>query len=375
MFRDPRPLYEETLRRRAAHVVTARCGRRSAARQSGSRVGYARRMSVVFHIAARAEWETAIAAGTYRTGSLDTEGFIHCSTGEQVSATANTRFARRTDLVLLFIDAERLAAALRYEPVADPPGAIFPHVFGPINLAAVFDVVALAPGPDGRFEIQREVPALASAGDTTAEQIETRAMALMEGYRAPWWIAGGWAIELHAAATHAGRIRPHADLEIAVLRRDQRALFDHLRGWQLCAVVRAGVLEPWDGQIVPSAVHQLWARRGPPLPPHPDRFLTDPTFLEVFLEEAVDDLWRFRRQLAIARPLSELGAVTPRGTPFIRPEVGLLYKAKHPRFKDQRDFDASAPTLDATARAWLTTALEQVHPGHPWAALSGPVPR
>jgi hypothetical protein len=44
----------------------------------------------------------------------------------------------------------------------------------------------------------------------------------------------------------------------------------------------------------------------------------------------------------------------------------LLYKAKHLRFKDQRDFEASAPTLDAAARAWLATALAQAHPGHPW---------
>lgn len=332
-------------------------------------------MSVVFHIAVRAEWEAALAAGAYRTGSLDAEGFIHCSTGEQVAGTANMLFAGRDDLVLLFIDVERLEAAIRYEPVADPPGAVFPHVIGPINLAAVFEVVALQLAADGRFDLQVEVPALAAVGDSTVEQTETRVMAAMDGYRAPWWVAGGWAIELHAATAHGGRIRPHADLEISILRRDQRALFDHLVGWQLCAVVRSGVLEDWDGQLLPSGVHQIWARRGPPLPPRTDRFITDPTFLDVLLEEADGDLWRFRRQLSIARPLAELGAVTRRGTPFIRPEVSLLYKAKHLRFKDQRDFDASAPALDATARAWLTTALEQAHPGHPWGPQVRSLPR
>jgi len=374
VFRDPRPLYEETLRRRAAHVVTARRGQRSAAQRSGSRVGYARRMSVVFHIAARAEWEAAIAAGTYRTGSLDTEGFIHCSTGEQVSATANTRFARRTDLVLLVIDVEQLEAALRHEPVADPPGAVFPHVFGPINLAAVFDVVALAPGPDAAS--RSSARSRRSPAPATPRRSRSR--------RGPWqsWRdtvrRGGWPAAGPSSYTPPRTAAGSGHTPISRLpscAATSARCSNTSGGWQLCAVVRAGVLEPWDGQIVPSAVHQLWARRGPPLPPHPDRFVTDPTFLEVFLEEADDDLWRFRRQLAIARPLTELGAVTPRGTPFIRPEVGLLYKAKHLRFKDQRDFDASAPTLDATARAWLTTALEQVHPGHPWAALSGPVPR
>jgi uncharacterized protein (DUF952 family) len=323
-------------------------------------------MSVVFHIAARAEWELALAAGAYRTGSLDTEGFIHCSTAEQVAGTANRLFVGRTDLVLLFIDGERLEAALRYEPVADPPGAVFPHVFGPIDLAAVFEVNALEPGTDGRFDLHLEVPALAAVGDCTVEQAEARAKTTMDGYRAPWWVAGGWALELHAAAVHRDRIRPHADLEISILRRDQRVLFDHLTGWQLCAVVRSGVLEDWDGRTVPAGVHQIWARHGPPLPPRPDRFVTDPTLVDFLLEEADGDSWRFRRQPSIARPLAELGAATSRGVPFIRPEVALLYKAKHLRFKDQRDFDASAPTLDAAARAWFSPALEQAHPGHPW---------
>jgi uncharacterized protein (DUF952 family) len=124
-------------------------------------------MAVVFHIATRAEWEVALAAGVYRTGSLDAEGFIHCSTAAQVAATANRLFAGRTDLVLLFIDGERLGGALRFEPVADPPGAVFPHVFAPIDLGAVFEVVALEPAPDGHFDIPPEVTALGVDGDAT----------------------------------------------------------------------------------------------------------------------------------------------------------------------------------------------------------------
>lgn len=332
-------------------------------------------MAVVFHIAARAEWELALAAGTYRTGSLATEGFIHCSTAEQVAATADRLFAGRPDLVLLFIDGDRLEAPLRYEPVADPPGAVFPHVFGPIDLAAVFEVAALEPGAEGRFAPDLEVTGLAAVGDWTVEQAEARAMAAMAGCRAPWWVAGGWALDLHAAAEGRARIRPHADIEISVLRRDQRTLFDHLAGWQRCAVVHPGVLEDWDGGTLPAGVHQIWARRGPRLPPGADHFAADPTLIDFLLEEADGDSWCFRRQVAIARPLVALGATSPRGVPFICPEVALLYKAKHVRFKDQRDFDASAPTLDPAARAWLAIALAQAHPGHAWGAALGPLSR
>jgi uncharacterized protein (DUF952 family) len=322
-------------------------------------------MSVVFHIATRAEWQRALAAGAYRTGSLDSEGFIHCSTAEQVVGTADRLFAGRTDLVLLFIDGERLTAVLRHEAVADPPGAEFPHVFGPIDLDAVFEVAALEPG-DGRFGAPPAVIALGVVGGSTMEQAEARAMAAMAGCRTPWWVAGGWALELHAAIARDRRIRPHADLEIAILRRDQRALFDHLAGWQLCAVVGPGVLEDWDGRTLPADVHQIWARCGAPRKPDPHHFAADPTLIEILLEEAEGDRWRFRRRLSISCPIAKLGSTGAGGVPFIRPEVALLYKAKHLRFKDQRDFDASAPSLDATARMWLAAALEEAHPGHPW---------
>jgi uncharacterized protein (DUF952 family) len=71
---------------------------------------------------------------------------------------------------------------------------------------------------------------------------------------------------------------------------------------------------------------------------------------------------------AVTRPLDLLGARSLDGVPFVRPEIALLYKAKAARFKDERDFDRALPHLDAAARAWLASSLEQAHPGHPWRA-------
>ena len=50
---------------------------------------------------------------------------------------------------------------------------------------------------------------------------------------------------------------------------------------------------------------------------------------------------------------------------FVRPEVALLFKAKAPRFKDQRDFDRVLPRLDRAARSWLASGLAQAYPGTP----------
>jgi hypothetical protein len=90
--------------------------------------------------------------------------------------------------------------------------------------------------------------------------------------------------------------------------------------------------------------------------------------LGFLLEQSGKGRWAFRRHPAITRPLHQVGAATAGGVPFVRPEIALLFKAKAPRFKDQRDFDRVLPHLDRAARSWLASALEAAHPGHPWHA-------
>jgi uncharacterized protein (DUF952 family) len=124
---------------------------------------------LILHIVPRVEWETAETAGDYRASSLETEGFIHCSTPEQVIGVANERFHGRSDLALLCIDPARLDAPLVYEDCYES-GQEFPHVYGPLNLSAVVAAVDFPPGVDGNFTLPDEVEALAAQvvadGDT-----------------------------------------------------------------------------------------------------------------------------------------------------------------------------------------------------------------
>jgi hypothetical protein len=53
----------------------------------------------------------------------------------------------------------------------------------------------------------------------------------MAGYRRPWWVAGGWALDLVLGR----KTRPHADLEISMLTGDQQALFDPTCAAGTCA--------------------------------------------------------------------------------------------------------------------------------------------
>lgn len=108
----------------------------------------------VFHITERGAFAAALESGAYEADSLQREGFIHCSTRAQVLRSAARFFGGRAGLVLLCVDAERIADALRYE-AAD--GEAFPHCYGPIPLEAIPAVIDFPCRPDGSFELPQEL--------------------------------------------------------------------------------------------------------------------------------------------------------------------------------------------------------------------------
>jgi uncharacterized protein (DUF952 family) len=114
----------------------------------------------ILHITTRKAWIDATRAGRYSAASLETEGFIHCSTLKQVLPVAAKYYAGQTGLVLLEIDPAKLFAELKWEPPAGggpppgvPEGDVFPHVYGPINPDAVVQVVDLTAGENGLFSL------------------------------------------------------------------------------------------------------------------------------------------------------------------------------------------------------------------------------
>ncbi len=107
---------------------------------------------IIYHITPHVDWEKARRAGQYTAPSLLQEGFIHASTGEQVAGTANLFYKGQAGLVLLVIDTDRLQPEVHFDPVkTHGPEQFFPHIYGPINLDAVVDILDFIPGPDGVF--------------------------------------------------------------------------------------------------------------------------------------------------------------------------------------------------------------------------------
>lgn len=106
-------------------------------------------MKRILHITSRTEWEKAKNLGTYRSDSLASEGFIHCSTAAQVIGSANRFFKGRENLVILSIDPDRVSSEILYEGIES--SNLFPHIYGELNIDAVLRVTDLEAGADGVF--------------------------------------------------------------------------------------------------------------------------------------------------------------------------------------------------------------------------------
>lgn len=112
-------------------------------------------MDIILHITQREKWEQAKLAQVYRGDTLDSEGFIHCSTPMQVVEVANHFFLNQKGLVLLCINSEQVQSEIKYECFEG--NKLFPHIYGPLNIDAVFEVFGFEPNKKGKFELPQRI--------------------------------------------------------------------------------------------------------------------------------------------------------------------------------------------------------------------------
>lgn len=102
----------------------------------------------IYKLADRSEWAAARAAGAYPGSAVDrADGYIHMSTAAQLAETARRHYAGREGLVLASVDPDALGGRLRWEPSRG--GALFPHLYEPLPMAAVRAERMLAVRDDG----------------------------------------------------------------------------------------------------------------------------------------------------------------------------------------------------------------------------------
>ena len=111
-------------------------------------------MNTIYKICTAGEWQEAERAGVYRGSTVDlTDDFIHFSTAEQAAETAAKWFAGQRDLVLVAVDADALGDKLKWE--LSRGGALFPHLYAPLDVKAVLRVDALPLDDTGRHAFPR----------------------------------------------------------------------------------------------------------------------------------------------------------------------------------------------------------------------------
>ena len=106
-------------------------------------------MTIIYKICPVALWREAVRDGLFRGSEADLrDGFIHFSSAAQVEETAAKHFAGQSGLVLLRLDSEKLGDTLKWE--ASRGGALFPHLYGSLDVGAVSRIDPLPLKPDGR---------------------------------------------------------------------------------------------------------------------------------------------------------------------------------------------------------------------------------
>lgn len=109
--------------------------------------------SLAFKLVDQAEWTAARTAGVYAGSAVDlADGYIHLSGADQLAETARRHYAGRSALVLVTVDLSGLGDDLKWE--SSRGGALFPHLYAPLPVAAAAGERALSVDAGGlmRFE-------------------------------------------------------------------------------------------------------------------------------------------------------------------------------------------------------------------------------
>ncbi|MGP4076091.1 nucleotidyltransferase domain-containing protein [Halobacillus sp. K22] len=172
----------------------------------------------------------------------------------------------------------------------------------------------------------------------------------MKNYPGHWWIAGGWAIDLHRGE----EIREHGDIGVAVLRDEQHLLRSLLKDWKVQYIKEGSGINWREGVWLNTPVHEIHSTN------HSGEHI------EFLLNERKREHWHFRRDSNIKFPLSHMNLCSEQGIPYLNPEIVLLYKAKHSSEKDNQDFHFIFPHLNERQKEWLKQSLMHHQPNHIW---------
>jgi len=109
----------------------------------------------LYHLAEAAVWQAQQTEAVYTPTAFAQEGFVHCSTAQQLPGTFRRFYAGRQDLLLLTLDPADLPVI--YENL-EGGEVLFPHLYAPLPKTALLAVqsVNISAGSDTLTDAQWE---------------------------------------------------------------------------------------------------------------------------------------------------------------------------------------------------------------------------
>ncbi|MGW1764783.1 DUF952 domain-containing protein [Streptomyces sp. NPDC002073] len=105
---------------------------------------------MIFHIVSLADWSAAPDL-PFAPPSLESEGFVHCSADRPTVLEVVDRHYRDAPGPLLAVELDERALTAEVRREGDTGGR-YPHVYGPLDRAAVTRVWQVVRGADGTAE-------------------------------------------------------------------------------------------------------------------------------------------------------------------------------------------------------------------------------
>ncbi|MDH6267281.1 hypothetical protein M2360_002678 [Rhizobium sp. SG_E_25_P2] len=167
-----------------------------------------------------------------------------------------------------------------------------------------------------------------------------------------WYVVGGWALDLW----HGEPTRAHEDLEFSVLACQAQRYRGVLSDLEFFTA-KDGKLDHIPlVEPLPTDVWQHWgADVGA------GRWRVD-----MMVDRGSSDMWVYKRDPSFTLPRAKAIRATAGGIRYLAPHIVLLFKARHAREKDHRDFRNALPRLEFNEKFALCRWLEVLHPGHTW---------
>ena len=169
---------------------------------------------------------------------------------------------------------------------------------------------------------------------------------IMDKYGYPWFITGGWAIDLFLNK----ETREHKDIEIGIYRKNQMQLYRHFgkqKKYYIDNTSHIGKKEKreWNKEYLRLPIYEVYVEY-------------DGIEIKVVLNEKDEDNWIYRLNEKIK--LNEEKAIlnNEEEIPYLCPEIVLLHKSKDMRDKDIADISNANEKMDESQKKWLMDSIE-----------------